>query len=230
MAWQVAIVVDQGESEEALHANLSILLGRMPVWAVAKYERVPGAAELRNQWGNCWHPEPGLTLVNPLIGLDTVSEVIDLIPTIQEHHSRVCAVRLFGIENSERLADGLAGLGFYLLDGRKRNGIGFARPLSQIKDVPKIRLDAAAWKSRDDFFDAFFEAVGAPDRHGRNFNALYDSIGTGRINKTEVPYRVVIGNAKGMSGDAAALVEELGDLFKHLERNGCPVDLAVEQS
>jgi RNAse (barnase) inhibitor barstar len=168
--------------------------------------------------------------VSPLRGVDAVFKVVDLIPTIQEHHPRLCAVRLFGIENSEQLADGLAGLGFYPIPGTSWDGIGFARRLGQIENVPVIRLNAAAWKSQSDLYDAFFEAVGAPDWHGRNFNALNDSVGSGGINRMEVPYRIVIGNAKGMSNDAEVLFKELDELIRHLQLNGCPVDLEVEQS
>jgi RNAse (barnase) inhibitor barstar len=37
-------------------------------------------------------------------------------------------------------------------------------------------MDGAAWNSEDDVYDAFFRVVGAPAWHGRNFNALNDSI------------------------------------------------------
>ena len=36
--------------------------------------------------------------------------------------------------------------------------------------------------------------VGAPDWHGRNFDALRDNIAAGSINAVEVPYRLVIKN------------------------------------
>lgn len=42
-------------------------------------------------------------------------------------------------------------------------------------------------KTWDDIYDSFFRAVGAPDGHGRNFNALAASIAKGSINAVEVP-------------------------------------------
>ena len=55
-----------------------------------------------------------------------------------------------------------------------------------------ITLDASGWTSRDDFYDALLPALGAPDWHGRNLDALYDSIGSGEINQVGPPLRVRI--------------------------------------
>src|ERR1044071_7580655 len=54
--------------------------------------------------------------------------------------------------------------------------------------MKQLELDGTNWKTRDDFYDAFFKAVGAPSWHGRNFNALRDSIITGEINEVELVY------------------------------------------
>jgi RNAse (barnase) inhibitor barstar len=59
--------------------------------------------------------------------------------------------------------------------------------------MKELVLDGSTWQNRDDVYDAFFKAVGAPDWHGRNFDALNDSIATGSINKIEVPYRLITG-------------------------------------
>jgi RNAse (barnase) inhibitor barstar len=53
---------------------------------------------------------------------------------------------------------------------------------------PSVVMDGQNWITSDDFYDAFFQAVGAPSWHGWNFNALRDSIVVGRINKLDVPY------------------------------------------
>jgi len=55
--------------------------------------------------------------------------------------------------------------------------------------MTELTLNGAEWKTRDDVYDSFFRAVGATDWHGRNFNALRDSIATGSINTVEVRYR-----------------------------------------
>ncbi len=41
-------------------------------------------------------------------------------------------------------------------------------------------------------FQSFFKAVGAPDWHGKNFNAVRDSIAGGNINQIEIPYRLIL--------------------------------------
>jgi RNAse (barnase) inhibitor barstar len=58
--------------------------------------------------------------------------------------------------------------------------------------MKELALDGAEWTTKDDVYDALFRAVGAPDWHGRNFDALNDSIAAGSINEVEVPYRLVI--------------------------------------
>lgn len=60
--------------------------------------------------------------------------------------------------------------------------------------MKELMLDGAGWSTKDDVYNAFFHAVGAPEWHGRNFNALNDSIANGSINKVEVPYTLVLIN------------------------------------
>jgi len=55
-----------------------------------------------------------------------------------------------------------------------------------------IELDAAHWISIVDFFNALFIALGAPEAHGYNINALIDSIIYGGINKIDPPFTVRI--------------------------------------
>jgi RNAse (barnase) inhibitor barstar len=96
--------------------------------------------------------------------------------------------------------------------------------------MKEVFMDGRNWKDKDDVYDSFFQAVGAPSWHGRNFDALNDSIGAGAINRIEVPYRLVIQNydliqegARKMIGDFIALIHELKD-------RGCEVDVRVENS
>jgi RNAse (barnase) inhibitor barstar len=58
----------------------------------------------------------------------------------------------------------------------------------------ELAMDGATWNSKDDVDDAFFSVVVAPSRHGRNLDALNDSIANGQINEVEPPYRLVIVN------------------------------------
>jgi len=46
----------------------------------------------------------------------------------------------------------------------------------------EIILDGTGWKTSADFYIAFLKGVHAPDWHGRNLDALWDSITGGGIN------------------------------------------------
>ena len=58
-----------------------------------------------------------------------------------------------------------------------------------------ITLDASGWRSADDFYSALLPQLGAPAWHGRNLDALDDSLGVGGINALEPPFRVEIAGA-----------------------------------
>jgi RNAse (barnase) inhibitor barstar len=91
-------------------------------------------------------------------------------------------------------------------------------------------LNAANWNTGDDVYDAFFAAVGAPDWHGRNFDALNDSIATGDINRIEVPYRLVIQNYDRIGEDAKKMANDFIDLIRELAAEGTPIAITVEDS
>ena len=76
-----------------------------------------------------------------------------------------------------------------------------------------IELDATRWWKVTDFYDDLLNALEAPEWHGRNLNALYDSIIWGDINGVEPPYTVRIRN---MSNTREAPREELEVFLKHL--------------
>jgi RNAse (barnase) inhibitor barstar len=140
----------------------------------------------------------------------------------------MCAVRFFGIEISERLQSHLADFGFYPMPDTTRDGFGFAKRLSEIDDVPSIELDAVEWKSDDDVYDAFFRAVGAPEWHGRNFDALNDSIESSGINELEVPFRIVVRNVERAEDEARDFLKEFAALISAMNSRGCPVEMLLE--
>jgi hypothetical protein len=51
-----------------------------------------------------------------------------------------------------------------------------------------IELNASSWRSAIDFYTALLAALGAPMEHGRNINALTDSIVWGGLNEIEAPF------------------------------------------
>ena len=93
----------------------------------------------------------------------------------------------------------------------------------------ELTLDAVGWITKDDVYDSFFAAVRAPSWHGRNLDALADSIGTGGINGMEVPYGLVVRNASKAGPDAQKMLNLLIELIERLQEEGCPVSIAVSE-
>ncbi len=94
----------------------------------------------------------------------------------------------------------------------------------------ELVLDASTWKTKDDVYDSFFRAVNAPAWHGRNLDALRDSIRTGQINEIEVPYRLVVRNNQTLGALAKAMLEDFVKLIHDLAAHGCPVEIRVENT
>jgi hypothetical protein len=90
----------------------------------------------------------------------------------------------------------------------------------------EILLDGTRWQSRDDVYSALFAALGSPGWHGRNFNALRDSIGVGGINRVETPYRLRVAGLEGMSADARSFVADFSDLIRELQAEGVEVSIS----
>jgi RNAse (barnase) inhibitor barstar len=95
--------------------------------------------------------------------------------------------------------------------------------------MKELVLDGAVWSKADDVYDAFFRAVGAPEWHGRNFNALKDSIEGGRINDVEVPYRLVIENYASIGAGAKKMTDDFIDLIHEIAARGCPVEIRADR-
>lgn len=68
--------------------------------------------------------------------------------------------------------------------------------------MTEITLDGAEWKTAADFYIAFLAAVQAPDWHGHNLDALWDSITGADINGRNLPYIIHILGTRKMSPEA----------------------------
>jgi RNAse (barnase) inhibitor barstar len=108
-------------------------------------------------------------------------------------------------------------------------GLPFRKPVDKLTSVGEVVLDATHWKTSDHFYDSFFKAVGAPAWHGRNFDALNDSIVTGNINQIEVPYRIFIENLSQAGSEARAIAEGFIELIRQFEAEGCPIEIQIDQ-
>jgi len=94
--------------------------------------------------------------------------------------------------------------------------------------VKELLLNGAEWDCRDDVYTSFFRAVEAPDWHGRNFDALRDSIEIGQINNVEPPYRVIIQNYSQIGPGACQMASQFVDLLREIGSRGCPVEVVIK--
>ena len=92
----------------------------------------------------------------------------------------------------------------------------------------EVVLDGENWAAPDDIYDSFFRAVGSPAWHGRNFNALRDSIAVGRINQIELPYVIKIKHYGSVGLGAKKTAADFVLLVKELRESGCAVDIQTE--
>lgn len=79
--------------------------------------------------------------------------------------------------------------------------------------MTEIDLTASGWITPLDFYEALLAALGAPEWHGRNVNALMESMMFGNINKVDPPMIVHV-RKLNEAGEAAhaAIVEAFGAL------------------
>jgi RNAse (barnase) inhibitor barstar len=55
-----------------------------------------------------------------------------------------------------------------------------------------VNLDASEWCTATDFYEPLLAGLSAPEWHGRNVNALIDSMIYGDINRIEQPFRIEV--------------------------------------
>lgn len=226
MSWQVALVMD-------CETNLNVAIGEMPIWAQATPERMAYPQDWRESWHSMWHPDPGFTLITTPPADDLVESSAMMLPTIEEHHPNLFSVHLFGVSKSGRLDAVMAKAGYYPAAVNRDPGLTFVRSLQQFER--ELVLDASGWNLKSDwywmqdFYSAFFLAVGAPEWPGRDFNALRDSIAGGGINKIEVPYRIIVRNAPSENEMVKSVLNDFADLVHHMQSDGCPVTFAVAE-
>jgi RNAse (barnase) inhibitor barstar len=75
-----------------------------------------------------------------------------------------------------------------------------------------IRLDARGWRGPADIYDALLPALGAPDWHGRNLDALYDSLSSD-INALEPPFSVLVEHCDGLPDEVSDYLAKMESVF-----------------
>lgn len=104
-----------------------------------------------------------------------------------------------------------------------------------MNDVVKlVHIDAAGWVTVLDFYGALLQAVGAPDWHGRNPNALVETmIWSDEINKLRPPYVIRISGTRDIPREVKDHINlAKGDLERarshHRQMRGRDVDVRIE--
>lgn len=221
MAWKIAIVLDEAHKDEGR-------IGQMPVWAVGTPLRREQQKEMQGAVAALWSPEQTFTLFETGGVTDSVAILANVVGTVLEHHPRATCLDLIGVPASPELTDIMLSVDFEPA-GESEDGLLFIKPITKVPDVPELVMDSRGWRTWDDLYDSFFRVVGAPDWHGRNFNALNDSIVTGGINRVEVPYVLVITNLDDAGADAFVAVQEFVGLVREIGARGCPISILIRE-
>ena len=79
-----------------------------------------------------------------------------------------------------------------------------------------IEIDASQLNSAVDFYDVILSELGAPKWHGKNGNALIDSLIYGGVNKESPPILINVVNTK--KADAKVL-EEIKKIKESIDRH-----------
>lgn len=95
--------------------------------------------------------------------------------------------------------------------------------------MDEIPLDGRSWRTANDFYKAYLAAVGAPDWHGRNVDALWDSLTAGDINRRNPPFRARIAGLTEMSADARQMVERFAAFAAEARAAGHAVEVEYER-
>lgn len=94
--------------------------------------------------------------------------------------------------------------------------------------MTEIILTATQWRCEDDFYDAFFKAVDAPQWHGRNLNALEDSIFEGDINGINLPYVIRVQGFSHLPESLKNFIYKINDLILDGKSEGYQVSMVLE--
>jgi len=89
-----------------------------------------------------------------------------------------------------------------------------------------IELDAINWTGKDEFYRDFLPAIGAPDWHGRNLDALWDTLSCDDINTVKSPFEVRIANAR-RSGCFDFLLK-VQSIFQEAHDEGTDIQMVLE--
>jgi RNAse (barnase) inhibitor barstar len=89
-----------------------------------------------------------------------------------------------------------------------------------------VRLDASNWRSPQDFYSALLPHLGAPAWHGRNLDALEDSL-YGAINKIDPPFKIEVEGTERLSPEMGQFLSKVIAVFNDV-RNETQAEITFE--
>jgi RNAse (barnase) inhibitor barstar len=93
----------------------------------------------------------------------------------------------------------------------------------------RVPLDGARWRHADDLWTDLLTALEAPDWHGRNLDALWDSLTGGQINGVATPFALLVRNTSSAPHEVARQLIEIAELFDEAsEHLGVPIKVIIE--
>ena len=92
----------------------------------------------------------------------------------------------------------------------------------------KIFVDWSGIETFEDFYDCFLPQVKAPEWHGKNLDALADSLITGSINGVEPPFCVINTNSSELSNRAKEVFDAVAQIYKEANSEGRKIRVFCE--
>jgi RNAse (barnase) inhibitor barstar len=87
------------------------------------------------------------------------------------------------------------------------------RGLGMASETRRIVLDVTGCTTTAELNEAAAKVLGAPDWHGRNLDAWWDSLRSDDINEVRAPYTIVIRGSRTVPADLAEYVRRFASLF-----------------
>lgn len=225
MTWEVAVIL----TPNCDLATADTLARYMPIWIADTPSNQLCAAAARHAAGDLWKPEPSCTTFNTFAELSAEGNLVNIADAVVLHHPHLAKLNILGIEDTASLRSHMSQLGFQPAKATWDNSLAFRKPISTLNNVQHLTLSAKKWRTPNNVYDDLFRVLGSPSWHGKNFDALRDSIVTGQINTVEVPYTLSIRKISSARPEARLFVEELIGLISRFEAEGCPISIHVEE-
>jgi len=138
MAWEIAIIADPHYDHSGVE---------MPIGIVGTPENHRSATGLRKAPEEMCLPEPICTTfkVSDLNASDENCPAI--LNPIEERHPNMTKVHIVGARNSAQVNSRMKEFGFIPFGKPAAESFTYVRPITSLKELPELQLDASNWKS-----------------------------------------------------------------------------------